>query len=253
MSSPGEASVRAEPVRRALVTGGTRGLGLAVAERLLQDGLEVVVTYAHDDRAAALAAERAAARGLALSAVRCDAASAGAVQGLFEAARDRPFAVVVHAAGFTRDRLVLQMSDADFADVVGVHLTGAFLCARGALPSMLARRWGRLVFVVSPTALLGRRGQVNYGAAKAGMIGLCRALVRELGPAGVTVNCVSAGFVETRLTADLTPAARDALVAAIPLGRAGRPEEIAAAVGFVCSERASYITGQVIGVDGGLT
>jgi 3-oxoacyl-[acyl-carrier protein] reductase len=224
-----------------------------VAERLLRDGIEVVVTYAHDDRAAARAAERAAARGLALSAVRCDAASASAVERLFEAERARPFAVVVHAAGVTRDRLMLQMSDGDFADVVGVHLTGAFLCARKALPPMLARQWGRIVYVVSPTALLGRPGQTNYGAAKAGMIGLCRALVREVGPAGVTVNCVSAGLVETRLTAALAPAVREELVAAIPLGRAGRPEEIAAAIGFLCSDRASYITGQVIGVDGGLT
>jgi 3-oxoacyl-[acyl-carrier protein] reductase len=233
------------------VTGGSGGLGFAIARALALDGLEVVATWTHDAAVARAAEARRDAERLSLTLARCDATDAAEVAALFD--RAGPVDVVVHAAGFTRDRLLLAMADRDLDDLLAVHLRGAFLASRHALPAMCARGWGRIVYVVSPTALVGRRGQANYAAAKSGLIGLARALAREAGPGGVTVNCVSAGLVDTALTADLDPDVRAELLRAILLGRPGTPGEIAALVAFVCSDRAGYVTGQVLSADGGLT
>ena len=241
-------------MRRAVVTGGTKGIGLSVVRRLARDGLDVIATFSHDEAAAKLAVDAARAEGLSVDARRCDAADAAQVEALFSSLRGDPgVTVLVHAAGFTRDKLLMMMPERDFDDVVAVHLKGAFLAARQALRPMIAARHGRIVSIVSPTAFRGRPGQTNYGAAKAGLVGLTRSLAHEVARWNITVNAVSAGLVETALTSELPEKTRAELLSAVRLGRLGRPEEIAAAVSFVCSDRASYITDQVLAVDGGLT
>jgi 3-oxoacyl-[acyl-carrier protein] reductase len=240
-------------MRRALVSGGTKGIGLAIARALAQGGDEVVALYATDELAARAAETALQADKLSYRALRCDVASAAAVDALFAVEGERGFDLFVHAAGFTRDKLMLMMPEHDFDDVVAVHLKGGFLVGKQALKAMISRRWGRVVLIVSPTATLGRIGQTNYGAAKAGLIGLTRSLAREVARFRITVNCVCAGFVETAMTASLPEKARLELIEAIPLRRAGRVEEIAAAAEWLCSDGAGYITGTVLGVDGGLT
>jgi 3-oxoacyl-[acyl-carrier protein] reductase len=240
-------------MRRALVTGGTKGIGLAVARALAAADHEIVAMYAHDDEAARAAEAAMRDGGFTYRAARGDVASAADVDALFAVEGERGFDVMVHAAGFTRDKLMMMMPERDFDDVVAAHLKGGFLVAKQAMKAMISRKFGRIVSIVSPTALLGRAGQTNYGAAKAGLIGLTRSLAREVARFKITVNCVCAGFVETGMTAGLTDKAQKEMLSAIPLGRAGRPEEIADAVAWLCSDGAGYMTGTVLGVDGGLT
>jgi len=241
------------PRRQALVTGGTRGIGRAIALSLAAAGHEVTATYAHDDCAAAALATEAATLGLTVVTARCDVTNGEEVGRLARANAEPGFDVVVHNAGFFRDKLLVMMPERDFDEVLAVSLRGAYLVLRQALRPMIARRAGRVVSIVSPSGLLGRAGQTNYAAAKAGLCGLTRALAREVARYGITVNAVSAGLIDTAATAALAAGVRADLLRDVPLGRMGRPEEVASVVRFLCADAAAYLTGQVISVDGGLS
>ena len=228
--------------RSALVTGGNRGIGLAIAQALAEAGHAVTVT------------SRSGEAPEGLSAVACDVTSAEQVEAAFASVEERqgPVEILVANAGITRDGLLLRMSEADFAEVVDTNLAGAYRTAKRASKSMLRARWGRLVFVSSVVGLLGSAGQANYAASKAGLVGLARSLARELGSRSITSNVVAPGFVDTDMTRALGEERRAQILGQVPLGRYASAAEVAAAVRFLCSDEAAYITGAVLPVDGGL-
>lgn len=228
--------------RSILVTGGARGIGRAIVEQFLGQG----------HRVAAASTSGQAPEG-ALGIV-CDVSDAASVDAAFAAAEaaNGPIEVVVANAGITKDTLVMRMSEADFDQVIDVNLKGAFHVAKRGCRGMLRRKWGRIIFIGSVVGLYGSAGQVNYAATKSGLVGMARSLTRELGGRNITANVVAPGFIATRMTADLPEATAASYVAAIPAGRLGEPDEVAAVVSFLASEAAGYVSGAVVPVDGGL-
>ena len=229
--------------RAVLVTGGNRGIGLAIARSLAAAGDRVVVTT------------RSGEAPEGLQAVPCEVTDTASVDAAFAAAEHLlggPVEILVANAGITKDQLLMRMSDAEFEDVVDTNLAGAFRCARRASKGMIRLRRGRMIFVSSVVGLYGSPGQANYAASKAALVGLARSISRELGGRGITANVVAPGFIDTDMTAALPEERRTAYLSAIPAGRFAAPEEVAAAVRFLASAEAAYVTGAVVPVDGGL-
>jgi 3-oxoacyl-[acyl-carrier protein] reductase len=238
----------------AVVTGSSRGIGRAIALRLAQDGAKVVVNYRSDEQAANEVVEQIRSGGGEAVAVQGDVSQVAEAQALIDAAKDAfdRVDILVNNAGTTRDTLLMRMSEDDWDIVIDTNLKGTFNCIKAASRQMMRQRYGRIVNVTSVAGISGNAGQANYASAKAGLIGLTKTVAKELGGRQITCNAIAPGLVATDLTADLPEALVCQAVDRTPLGRTGTPEDMAAAVAFLASDEAGYITGQVLAVDGGL-
>ena len=241
--------------RAALVTGASRGIGRAVALRLARDGYFVGINYnGSEERAQEVKAEIEASGGSAML-LRCDVSDFDSCGEMIKQFVEEAGSidVLVNNAGITRDGLLVSMSSDDFDRVININLKGAFNCMRFAAKYMMKQRYGRIVSISSVSGIMGNAGQANYSASKAGIIGLTKSAARELAGRGITANAMAPGFVVSDMTDALSDKVKEAVTAQIPKKRFGTPEEIASAVSFLASEEASYITGQVLAVDGGMS
>jgi 3-oxoacyl-[acyl-carrier protein] reductase len=236
--------------KTAFVTGSTRGIGLAIARAFHAAGARVAIVGRDAERARSVAGEL----GDRTAGVACDVAVAGQVEAALAAAESAlgPVDILVNNAGLTRDNILLRLTDADWDAVLDANLKGAFHTTRAAIKGMMKRRSGRIINVTSVVGLTGNKGQANYAASKAGLIGFTKSVAKEYAGRGILANCIAPGYIETDMTSGLPEAAKATLLQGIALGRLGRPEDVAGTALFLASDLASYITGQVLVVDGGL-
>ena len=241
--------------RIALVTGAGRGIGRAIALELAKDGCAVAVNYSRSEGPANEVAAEIRAMGGEAVAVKANVSDAAEVKEMFKLVAEQLEAVniLVCNAGITKDNLLMRMKESEWDDVIDTDLSSLFYCAKEAVRPMLKGRWGRIIAITSVNALRGGAGQCNYAAAKAGMIGFIKSLAREVAAKGITANAIAPGFIETDMTAVLSDELKGKFVESIPAVRAGTPRDVAGAAVFLASENASYIQGQVIAVDGGIT
>ena len=238
--------------KTALVTGASRGIGRAIALRLAEDGANVAVIYAGSADKAEAVVNEITALGVNAKAYRCNVADSAAVNETVKAVTNDlgKIDILVNNAGITRDGLMLRMKDEDFDAVLDTNLKGAFNMIRACYSGLIRKKSGRIINISSVSGIMGNAGQANYSASKAGVIGLTKSVARELASRGITCNAVAPGFIQTDMTENLGD--NNPLLNSIPLGRMGKPEDIAAAVAFLASDSAAYITGEVLKVDGGL-
>ena len=239
--------------KTAIVTGGSRGIGRAICIELARHGASVVFSYAGNAAAADETVKLVEAEGVAARSVKGDVTSADSAKELVEAARELGGVdILVNNAGITRDKLAARMSEEDFDAVIATNLKGAFLMTKAVLRPMMRAKSGSIVNMASVVGIMGNAGQANYAASKAGLIGMTKSVAREVAAAGIRVNAVAPGYIETDMTAAMPEAAQQAMCSMIPAARAGKPEDVARAVAFLVSDDSAYITGQVLAVDGGM-
>ena len=240
--------------KAAIVTGGSRGIGAAIAKSLAADGFDVAIIYQGSKERAESLAEEIKATGKNAIAIQCDVSSLEQVEKMTAEVLEKlgSVDVLVNNAGKTKDGLIMRMTEEDFDSIINTNLKGAFNCTKAVTPIMMKARSGRIVNISSVVGVTGNAGQANYAASKAGIIGLTKSAAKELATRGITVNSVAPGYVKTDMTEVLSDKVKEAILAQIPMKKCAEPEDIANVVSFLCSDKASYVTGQVINVDGGM-